>query len=168
MEQIFFWSLAAGILAASIAMVTLRNPVTNAVCLVVALVLQAALFVTLGATFLAAVQVIVYAGAVMVLFLFVIMLLDVKAEARRPIPWPKVGAVVLGAVAVVLGIPRLVAAFPSAREPLRWSGQAVSFGAKDLGMLLFSSYAPLFLATGVLLLVATIGVVVLCRRDPSS
>ena len=168
MEQIFFWSLAAGLLTASIAMVTLRNPVTNAVCLVVALVMQAALFVTLGATFLAAVQVIVYAGAVMVLFLFVIMLLDVKAEARRPIPWPKVGTVAVGVVAVVLGIPKLVAAFPAAREPLRWSGQANSFGAKELGALLFTTYAPLFLTTGVLLLVATIGVVVLCRRDSGS
>jgi NADH-quinone oxidoreductase subunit J len=156
MEQFFFWSLAVGLLAAATAVVTLRNPVTNAVCLVVALVFQAALFVTLEATFLAAVQVIVYAGAVMVLFLFVIMLLDVKAEARRPIPWPKVGAVLVGAAAVVAGVPKLVAAFPAA------------FGAKELGSLLFTSYAPLFLATGVLLLVATIGVVVLCRRDPGS
>ena len=125
MEQIFFWSLAVGLLAASIAMVTLRNPVTNAVCLVVALVMQAALFITLEATFLAAVQVIVYAGAVMVLFLFVIMLLDVKAEARRPVPWSKVAAVGAGVVAVVIGIPRLVAAFPAAGEPLRWSHQKI-------------------------------------------
>jgi NADH-quinone oxidoreductase subunit J len=114
------------------------------------------------------VQVIVYAGAVMVLFLFVIMLLDVKVEARRPIPWPKVAAVGVGLVAVIAGIPKLVAAFPAARDPLRWSAEAIPFGAKELGTLLFTSYAPLFLATGVLLLVATIGVVVLCRRDPGS
>ncbi len=168
MEQIFFWSLAVGLLAAATAVVTLRNPVTNAVCLVLALVFQAALFVTLEATFLAAVQVIVYAGAVMVLFLFVIMLLDVKVEARRPIPWPKVSAVGVGLVAVIAGIPKLVAAFPAARDPLRWSAEATPFGAKELGTLLFTSYAPLFLATGVLLLVATIGVVVLCRRDLGS
>jgi NADH-quinone oxidoreductase subunit J len=168
MEQIFFWSLAVGLLAAATAVVTLRNPVTNAVCLVLALVFQAALFVTLEATFLAAVQVIVYAGAVMVLFLFVIMLLDVKVEARRAIPWPKVAAVGVGLVAVIAGIPKLVAAFPAARDPLRWSAEATPFGAKELGTLLFTSYAPLFLATGVLLLVATIGVVVLCRRDLGS
>ncbi len=168
MEQFFFWSLAVGLLAAATAVVTLRNPVTNAVCLVLALVFQAALFVTLEATFLAAVQVIVYAGAVMVLFLFVIMLLDVKVEARRPIPWPKVVVVEVGLVAVIAGIPKLVAAFPAARDPLRWSDEATPFGAKELGTLLFTSYAPLFLATGVLLLVATIGVVVLCRRDPGS
>jgi len=69
---------------------------------------------------------------------------------------------------VVVGVPKLVAAFPAAGQPLRWSGQSTPFGAKELGTLLFSSYAPLFLATGVLLLVATIGVVVLCRRDPGS
>ena len=78
MEQFFFWSLAACLLLAATAAVTLRNPVSNAVALVAALVFQAALFVSLEATFLAAVQVIVYAGAVMVLFLFVIMLLDVS------------------------------------------------------------------------------------------
>jgi len=104
----------------------------------------------------------------MVLFLFVIMLLDVKAEARRPIPWPKVAMVLLGAGAMVVGVPKLVAAFPAAREPLRWSSQSTTFGARELGSLLFTSYAPLFLVTGVLLLVATIGVVVLCRRDPGS
>ena len=168
MEQFFFWSLAAGLLLAATAAVTLRNPVSNAVALVAALVFQAALFVTLEATFLAAVQVIVYAGAVMVLFLFVIMLLDVKAEARRPIPWSKVLAVLAGGAAVVVGVARLVAAFPAAREPLHWSAKAAPFGARELGTLLFSSYAPLFLTTGVLLLVATIGVVVLCRRDPES
>ena len=168
MEQFFFWSLAVGLMAAATAVVTLRNPVTNAVCLVVALVLQAALFVTLEATFLAAVQVIVYAGAVMVLFLFVIMLLDVKAEARRPVPWPKVAAVVAGLAGGIAGGPKLVAAFPAAREPLRWLDGTTPFGAKELGTLLFTSYAPLFLATGVLLLVATIGVVVLCRRDPGT
>jgi len=104
----------------------------------------------------------------MVLFLFVIMLLDVRAEARRPIPWPKVAAVLIGAGAVVAGVPKLVATLPSAAEPLRWSAQSAPFGAKELGTLLFTSYAPLFLATGVLLLVATVGVVVLCRRDPGS
>ena len=69
---------------------------------------------------------------------------------------------------MVAGVPKLVAAFPAAGEPLRWSAHATPFGAKELGSLLFTSYAPLFLATGVLLLVATIGVVVLCRRDPGS
>ncbi|MCX6935948.1 MAG: NADH-quinone oxidoreductase subunit J [Verrucomicrobia bacterium] len=168
MEQIFFWILAAGLLVFATAVVTLRNPVTNAVCLVVALVFQAALFVTLEATFLAAVQVIVYAGAVMVLFLFVIMLLDVRVEARGPIQWPKVVGVGVVTLAAVAGIPKMVASFPASQTALHWGQGTVTGTARDLGMLLFTSYAPLFLATGVLLLVATVGVVVLCRRDPES
>ena len=165
MEQIFFWSLAIGLLTAATAVVVLRNPVSNAVCLVVGLVFQAALFVTLEANFLAAVQVIVYAGAVMVLFLFVIMLLDVKEEARRPLVWSKVLGVIAGVVLAVLGVPRLVASFPNAQKTLEWGQGKTPGAAQDLGTLLFTSYAPLFLATGVLLLVATVGVVVLCRRD---
>jgi len=168
MEQIFFWSLAIGLLTAATAVVILRNPVSNAVCLVVGLVFQAALFVTLEAKFLAAVQVIVYAGAVMVLFLFVIMLLDVKEEARRPMVWSKVVGVTAGVGVAVLGLPRLVASFPDSQKILVW-GEGKNLGtAQDLGTLLFTSYAPLFLTTGVLLLVATIGVVVLCRRDPGT
>jgi len=167
MEQIFFWSLAVGLLTAASAVIVLRNPVSSAVCLVVGLVFQAALFVTLEANFLAAVQVIVYAGAVMVLFLFVIMLLDVKEEARRPMVWSKVLGVILGVVMAVFGIPRLVASFPDSQKTLVWGESKTSGAAQDLGTLLFTSYAPLFLVTGVLLLVATIGVVVLCRRDPA-
>lgn len=168
MEQILFWSLAIGLLTSATAVVILRNPVSNAVCLVVGLVFQAALFVTLEANFLAAVQVIVYAGAVMVLFLFVIMLLDVKEELRRPVVWPKMLGVALGVLLAVLGIPRLVASFPSSQKVLVW-GEGKNLGtAHDLGALLFTSYGPLFLTTAVLLLVATIGVVVLCRRDPEA
>jgi NADH-quinone oxidoreductase subunit J len=166
MEAVFFWVLATALLICATAVVLFRNPVTNAVCLVAGLAVQAALFVTLEANFLAAVQVIVYAGAVMVLFLFVIMLLDVREEARRTIPWVKVGGVGVVVLAAGLGIPRVVEAFPSAKKSLHWGGGAVSGSARDLGMLLFQGYGPLFLATGVLLLVATIGVVVLCRRDP--
>ena len=165
MEQIFFWSLAVGLLTAATAVVVLRNPVSNAVCLVVGLVFQAALFVTLEANFLAAVQVIVYAGAVMVLFLFVIMLLDVKEEARRPLVWSKVLGVGAGVLVAAWGIPRLASSFPASQKTLIW-GEGKNLGsAQELGTLLFTSYAPLFLATGVLLLVATVGVVVLCRRD---
>ena len=165
MEQFFFWILAGGLLLSALAVVALRNPVTNAVCLVAALVFQAALFITLEAPFLAAVQVIVYAGAVMVLFLFVIMLLDVRVEAHGKVPWVKVGGVVLISGLALAQLPRLAAVFPFSSQVLHWGQGKISGSAQDLGHLLFSSYAPLFLATGVLLLVATVGVVVLCRRD---
>ena len=168
MEPLFFWILAVGLVVSASALVAFRNPVTNAVCLVVALVIQAALFITLEAFFLAAVQVIVYAGAVMVLFLFVIMLLDVKEEARRTPPWVKiVGVLGVGGVAV-LGLTKIVPLFPFTQKTLHWGHGKGGGSAAELGKLLFTSYSPLFLATGVLLLVATVGVVVLCRKDPES
>jgi NADH-quinone oxidoreductase subunit J len=166
MEAVSFWILASGLLISATALVAFRNPVTNAVCLVVALVMQAALFITLEAFFLAAVQVIVYAGAVMVLFLFVIMLLDVKEEARRKASWAKVVAVVGVGGGAVFGSTKIATLFPFAEKTLHWGEGKGGGSAAELGKLLFTSYSPLFLATGVLLLVATVGVVVLCRRDP--
>jgi NADH-quinone oxidoreductase subunit J len=112
--------------------------------------------------------VIVYAGAVMVLFLFVIMLLDVKEEARRTPPWVKiVGVLAVGGVAI-LGLTKIVPLFPFTQKTLHWGQVKGGGSAAELGKLLFTSYSPLFLATGVLLLVATVGVVVLCRKDPES
>jgi len=166
MEAVSFWILASGLLISATALVAFRNPVTNAVCLVVTLVMQAALFITLEAFFLAAVQVIVYAGAVMVLFLFVIMLLDVKEEARRKTSWAKVVAVVGVGGGAVFGATKIATLFPFAEKTLHWGESKGGGSAAELGKLLFTSYSPLFLATGVLLLVATVGVVVLCRRDP--
>jgi len=166
MEAVSFWILASGLLISATALVAFRNPVTNAVCLVVTLVMQAALFITLEAFFLAAVQVIVYAGAVMVLFLFVIMLLDVKEEARRKTSWAKVVAVVGVGGGAVFGATKIATLFPFAEKTLHWGEGKGGGSAAELGKLLFTSYSPLFLATGVLLLVATVGVVVLCRRDP--
>jgi NADH-quinone oxidoreductase subunit J len=166
MEAVSFWILASGLLISATALVAFRNPVTNAVCLVVALVMQAALFITLEAFFLAAVQVIVYAGAVMVLFLFVIMLLDVKEETRRKSSWAKVVAVVGVGGGAVFGATKIATLFPFAEKTLHWGEGKGGGSAAELGKLLFTSYSPLFLATGVLLLVATVGVVVLCRRDP--
>ncbi len=165
MEAVSFWILASGLLISATALVAFRNPVTNAVCLVVALVMQAALFITLEAFFLAAVQVIVYAGAVMVLFLFVIMLLDVKEESRRKASWAKVVAVVGVGGGAVFGATKIATLFPFAEKTLHWGEGKGGGSAAELGKLLFTSYSPLFLATGVLLLVATVGVVVLCRRD---
>ena len=166
MEAVSFWIFASGLLISATALVAFRNPVTNAVCLVVALVMQAALFITLEAFFLAAVQVIVYAGAVMVLFLFVIMLLDVKEEARRKTSWAKLVAVVGVGGGAVFGATKIATLFPFAEKTLHWGESKGGGSAAELGKLLFTSYSPLFLATGVLLLVATVGVVVLCRRDP--
>src|SRR5215475_2575517 len=85
MQDAFFYLFAALTLACGVMVILNRNPVNSAMFLVLSIASLAGLFVLLHAFFLAAVQVLVYAGAVMVLFLFVIMLLDLKEEQRRKI-----------------------------------------------------------------------------------
>ena len=85
MQDILFYIFAALTLVCGLMVVLSRNPINSAMFLVLSIASMAGLFVLLHAFFLAAVQVLVYAGAVMVLFLFVIMLLDLKEEQRRKI-----------------------------------------------------------------------------------
>ena len=139
-----------------------RNPVTSAMFLVLTMICLAGLFVMLGAFFLAAVQILVYAGAVMVLFLFVIMLLDLKQEGRRKI---KVAGLVIGTVSVAalaLLALKLVheSAFAHAKAPDGFEGSALS-----LGKLLFTDFILPFEVMSILLLVAMVGVILLSKRD---
>src|SRR5688572_18149515 len=100
MPQFLFYIFVAVMLGFGAAVVLLRNPVSSALSLVVSFAGLAALYVSLDAYFVGTLQVLVYAGAVMVLFLFIIMLMDIKAEARRKIN--KVA--VVGGAALVLGL----------------------------------------------------------------
>ncbi|MDD5262373.1 MAG: NADH-quinone oxidoreductase subunit J [Methylacidiphilales bacterium] len=165
MEALFFWIFAAGLIVSACAVVLNRNPVASALSLVVAFGFLAALFLTLEAFFLAVVQIIVYAGAVMVLFLFIIMLLDIQAAARRPFPYLQLVfvAVVSGAFGFIFL--RVLSGMPHTQEPLHWGRQQVAFGAKEVGNLLFSKYILPFEITAVLLLVATLGVILLSKRE---
>src|SRR6266404_7629511 len=82
-HDMLFWFFSIAMLLCGVAVIASRNPVTSAMFLVLLFAFMAGLFVLLEAFFIAAIQVLVYAGAVMVLFLFVIMLLDIKASERR-------------------------------------------------------------------------------------
>lgn len=139
-----------------------QNPVTSAMFLVLTIVFLAGLFVLLQAFFLAAVQILVYAGAVIVLFLFVIMLLDLKAEEKRRI---KVFGLVGGLIAAggLLGIflRSLAKAAPLASN----TAPSVDGSTRALGSLLFERYLLPFEIVSVLLLVAMVGVVLLSKRD---
>ena len=138
-----------------------RNPVTSAMFLVLTIVSLAGLFVLLHAFFLAAVQVLVYAGAVMVLFLFVIMLLDLKAEERRKIK-------TLGIVGGLVSVGAILSIFLSSllHAPLGASNSpALEGGTVRLGKLLFTEYLLPFEIVSVLLLVAMVGVVLLSKKD---
>ena len=138
-----------------------RNPVTSAMFLVLTIVSMAGLFVLLNAFFLADVQILVYAGAVMVLFLFVIMLLDLREEERR-----KLNRVALGlggvAIAGLAGI--LVRALASA-TPKSASAPTVEGTTIELGRILFRSYLLPFEIVSVLLLVAMVGVILLSKKE---
>ena len=136
-----------------------RNPVTSAMFLVLTIISMSGLFVLLHAFFLAAVQIIVYAGAVLVLFVFVIMLLDLKEEQRRKI---KFFGFIMGVVAVGLILSTFVKSMasvtPSSDNP-KLEGDTVS-----LGHLLFTNYTLPFEVVSVLLLVAMIGVILLSKK----
>ena len=137
-----------------------RNPVTSAMFLVLTIVSMAGLFVLLHAFFLAAVQVLVYAGAVMVLFLFVIMLLDLKEEERRKLRKVTVG---LGTVAVA-AIAGILAKAVSGAVPFG-GDKLVEGGTKPLGRILFTQYLLPFEVLSILLLVAMVGVILLSKKD---
>lgn len=141
-----------------------RNPVTSAMFLVLTIVGLAGLFVLLHAFFLAAVQILIYAGAVMVLFLFVIMLLDLKAEARRQLRWFTTGLGVLGVLGVAWLMLRPVGG--AVAQPLASGAGEGNTGA--LGRLLFAEYLLPFEVVSLILLVAMVGVVWLSRKEPKA
>lgn len=138
-----------------------RNPVTSAMFLVLTIASLAGLFVLLHAFFLAAVQVLVYAGAVMVLFLFVIMLLDLKDEERQKVKAVAVlgGMVSVGAI-LFLFLRTLLSTRPSAETAPAIEGSTVA-----LGKLLFTEYLLPFEIVSLLLLVAMVGVILLSKKD---
>jgi len=164
MLTILFWVLSAVMLASAMLVVAFRNPVNSAMSLVLSFIALAALFVTLDAFFIGIIQVLVYAGAVMVLFLFIIMLLDLKAEARRKLNLAALGgglAVLGGFVALIV---QVVKSLPAAKEEFPALTRTGYSDVADVGTTLFSGYNLPFQVIGVLLLVATVGVVILSRR----
>jgi NADH-quinone oxidoreductase subunit J len=169
MNPILFWLFSILMLGFGIAVIANRNPVASALSLVVSFFCLAALYVGLEAYFLAAIQVVVYAGAVMVLFLFIIMLLDLRAEQRRK--FNKIGVVGGGLVALGFGaqVCGVLDRFPMGKQPLPpLKGIAAGEQLNDLqkvGETLFSQHTISFQVIGVLILVATISVIVISKRE---
>jgi NADH-quinone oxidoreductase subunit J len=138
-----------------------RNPVTSAMFLVLTIGWLAGLFVLLHAFFLAAVQVVVYAGAVMVLFLFVIMLLDLKEEQRRKFSKVSIAAGLIGVGALSFVVVRTIwqSGIGAGLQP------KLEGATRSLGQILFTEYLLPFEIVSVLLLVAMVGVVLLSKKD---
>jgi NADH-quinone oxidoreductase subunit J len=165
MSPFLFWIFALLTLVFAAAVVMNRNPVASALSLVVSFLGLAALFVGLDAFFIAVIQVLVYAGAVMVLFLFIIMLLDLRVEQRRKIntvAWAGGGLV---ALVFVLQVIAAVSGFAPGRTPFPPLNTENLNDAYHVGMTLFTTHNLPFQVVGVLILVATIGVVILSKRE---
>ncbi len=165
MPPFLFWIFSGLMLLFATMVVLLRQPVSSALSLVVSFLALAALYVSLDAFFIGVIQIMVYAGAVMVLFLFIIMLLDLKAEARRKFQLPATFSAI--GVVVIFGfmINKVVSGFEMGKS----SFPAILHGPKNdvwhVGDTLFSYFNLPFQVIGVLILVATVGVVVLSKRE---
>jgi len=164
MDLILFLSFAIVAVACAVNLVLQRHPISSAISLIGVMGSLAVLYLLLGAEFIAAVQVIVYAGAIMVLFVFVIMLLNMEAEQPTG----------RSLVARYIGIPSLflflglMALLLHALVP---NSQRVTFGAftegtaLNIGRILFTDYLLPFEVTSVLILVAIVGAIVLAYKE---
>jgi len=191
MPPLLFYLFALITLGFGFLVVTGRNPVTCALALAASFVGLAALFLSLDAYFIGVIQILVYAGAVMVLFLFIIMLLDIKTEEGKKLNLSAIISGVLLAVLLTLQIIMVVGgtdlAGKSAQDtPLALADAAGKLGkaalptitndlkagtlpdAKLIGFTLFDQYGFHLQVIGLLLLVGTIGVVVLSKRERSA
>ena len=167
-EQILFFLFGAVSLIGAIAVISFRHPIYSALSLIVTFFAQAGLFVLLGAHFVAAVQVIVYAGAIMVLFLFVIMLLNLGTLSVQGAIGRKLKglAIILGILFAAEGIYIAVNALNDTAVASAESGAAaVTITTYEIGELLFSKYLLPFEVTSLILLAALIGVIVLVKRE---
>ncbi len=140
-----------------------RSPVTGAMFLLLTVLSMAGLFVLLHAFFLAAVQILVYAGAVMVVFIFVIMLLDLKEEERRKLKLVTTGAGGLAVMAVVALFLKVVWVDSKWVRPVNLP--TLEGSTNPLGTILFKQFLLPFEILSVLLLVAMVGVILLSKKD---
>ena len=206
MNALFFWLFSAGMIVCALAVVLNRNAVASALCFTFSIVFMAGLFVMLSAFFLAAVQILVTAGAVMVLFLFIIMLLDLTAMEHIPRQKVWMGCTFVLALGFLILVAKTLALTPqgfvttnSLQTPGKITSVPPAAGAVGtittpeissseydqmddthrIGRLLFNtdtqpnpvtgqiptSYIAPFEITSLLILVATIGVIVLCKQE---
>jgi NADH-quinone oxidoreductase subunit J len=164
MPLVAFVIIALIALGSALGLILKRNPIHAALFLVINLASVAALYLMLGAEFLAAAQVIVYAGAIMVLFVFAIMVLipgkeETGPDPRRPwrlVALPAGGVLLVMVLAIVIGT--------QGPTPV---GSPAPGGVEAIGRLLFGDYLFPFELTSVLLLAAMVGVLLLARRRPS-
>lgn len=173
METFIFLVAGAICLVGALGVVLSKNPVHSALSLVATLFGVAVLFVAQEANFLAAVQVIVYAGAIVVLFLFVIMLLGVDQAEKlevEPIVGQRVAALIVGVAVFALPVAALASTGWEATGVLNNLGR-LDGGVPDieaLGEVVFTRYLLAFEVTSILLVIAVVGAVLLAKKSPVS
>jgi len=167
-EIFAFYAFGAVAITASLLVIAQRNPIYSVLLLIASFGALSGLYVLLDAPFVAAIQIIVYAGAIMVLFLFVVMLLNAPHEEtdydERVHPLLRPGPMRFGAALAVLLVVELVWALGRGGETGSFPGGAVT-SVTDVGRALFTDYAFPFEVTSILILVAMLGAVVLARRE---
>ena len=166
--MIAFYALAAVAVGASMLVIAQRNPIYSVLLLIASFGALSGLYVLLDAPFVAVIQIIVYAGAIMVLFLFVVMLLNAPHEDTehdlRVHPLLRAGPLGFGVVLALALIGELGWALVRGRESGAFAGGSVS-SVRSIGQSLFTDYSFQFEVTSVLILVAMVGAVVLARRE---
>jgi NADH-quinone oxidoreductase subunit J len=170
-EAIVFYVVAALTVAGAVGVIVLKSPVHSALSLLSTFVMVAVLFVLRHAEFLAAVQVLVYAGGIMVLFLFVIMLVSVKgvrpetAFLTRWTPLALVGGALVGLLLTILVLIGVLAAGSGDTSALRTVDGQIAGNTEAVGITLYTTYLVPFEIVSVVLLVAMIGAIIFGRRD---
>jgi len=169
--EIMFYLFAGLAVAGGVGVIALRNPVHAAVSLLATFLMVAALFVLRHAEFLAAVQAMVYAGGIMVLFLFVIMLVNVKkltpekAFLSAQAPLAVAAGVLLGALMAVALLVGVIAGGEADPAALQTVGTEVLGNTEAVGWELYRTYLVPFEVVSVVLLVAMVGAIVFGRKD---
>jgi NADH-quinone oxidoreductase subunit J len=172
-ESLVFYVMSGLAIAASALVIGQRNPMYSVLLLIVSFAALAGLYIGLDAPFVAMAQMIIYAGAIMVLFLFVVMLLNAPqedaAEWDRTHPLRRPGIARVGAVLAVLLVAELAWALSKVAAlgaPVagRTDGATIA-SVREMGRILFTQYSFAFEATSILILVAMVGAVVLARRE---
>lgn len=165
-ERIIFAIAAAGALITAILMITRRNPVMSAIFLILNFFSVAVIYLLLKAQFIAIIQILVYMGAIMVLFLFVIMLLNLQDEKKfaEQLTYRKITAILIAILlAMLMGSTVYFGLSGKFRSE---SNEAVNIGtALYLGKELFTTYSFIVISAGLLLLAAIIGAVVLAKKN---
>ena len=164
MDPLFFLLFAFIAVACGVNVVLQKHPISSALSLVAVMASLAVLYLLQGAEFIAMAQMIVYAGAIMVLFIFVIMLLNAGPEETKGRSW---AALIFG-VPAIIGLMGALAYFMQTGMPELGSvkfGDWKGGGACEVGYALFTEYLLPFEVTSVLILIAIVGAIVLARKE---